>query len=82
MEVPGYDIIIGTATDTGKVREHNEDFMAHFDTPAGYCLLVCDGMGGHAAGDVASQNAVSAIQQFLQDETNREPDIKDLLKMQ
>jgi serine/threonine protein phosphatase PrpC len=61
-----YNIAIGNATDVGKLREHNEDYMAHFDTPLGYCILVCDGMGGHAAGEVASQNAVEAIRHFLQ----------------
>jgi PPM family protein phosphatase len=67
LEIPGYNIIIGNATDVGKVREGNEDYMAHFDTLHGYCVVVCDGMGGHAAGEVAAQNAVEAIRHFLQD---------------
>lgn len=61
-----YHISIGNATDVGKVREHNEDYMAHFNTPLGYCVVICDGMGGHAAGEVASQNAIEAIKHFLQ----------------
>jgi protein phosphatase len=61
-----YHISIGNATDVGKVREHNEDYMAHFNTPLGYCVVICDGMGGHAAGEVASQNAIDSIKHFLQ----------------
>lgn len=80
MKVSDYHIAIGNATDVGKVREQNEDYMAHFDTPFGYCIVVCDGMGGHAAGQVASQNAVGAIQQFLQDKKNKSSDIRLVLK--
>lgn len=67
MKIDAYNITVGNATDVGKVREHNEDYMAHFETPYGYCVIVCDGMGGHAAGDVASQGAVEAIKHYLQD---------------
>ena len=80
MIITEYNISIGSATHTGKVRELNEDSMAHFDTPIGYCIIVCDGMGGHAAGDVASQNAVNSIQQFLQDSNNMLPVILAVLK--
>lgn len=50
-------ISAGVATDTGRVRTVNED---------AWCLLprmyaVADGMGGHAAGDRASQIAIEAL---------------------
>lgn len=67
MKIDSYNIIVGNATDIGQIREHNEDYMAHFDTPYGYCVVICDGMGGHAAGDVASQGAIDAIKHYLQD---------------
>ena len=45
-------------TDTGKVRDHNEDSVLIVENKSRECLMaVADGMGGHNAGDVASQMA-------------------------
>ena len=54
--------IVGAAeTSVGKVRDHNED--SHFIDPEAGIFVVCDGMGGHAAGEVASALAVQTIRQ-------------------
>ena len=47
----------GSRTDIGCVREHNEDSLVV--KPPLY--VVCDGMGGHAAGEVASEIAVNVV---------------------
>jgi len=49
-------------TDCGKVRDTNEDAGGVFHNQANQLLaVVADGMGGHQAGEVASQLAVSTI---------------------
>ncbi len=59
-------ITIGHASDVGKKRSHNEDaYIALLppNTPEGVdaLLAVADGMGGHQAGEVASNIAVQVI---------------------
>ncbi len=50
-------------TDVGIVREHNED-SAMVDADSRF-FVVADGMGGHAAGEVASAMAVDEIRRAL-----------------
>src|SRR6186713_2397498 len=57
-------------TDTGKVREHNEDTIA-FDGDIGL-LVLADGMGGYNAGEVASGIAVKTIVNLVRESVERE----------
>lgn len=50
-------------SDIGRVRRINEDYFELI--PARQAMVVCDGMGGHAAGEVASHRAVLTFRTYL-----------------
>ncbi len=81
------DITAVCCTDIGSLRDHNEDFFGvktsiektenNNDTSLSVrgLYLVCDGMGGHAAGEVASAMAVENLQKYFQ--TNWQTELPD-----
>ena len=49
-------------TDAGTVREHNEDSVTIVENSCGeYLMAVADGMGGHRAGEVASNIVINHL---------------------
>lgn len=53
-----------SATDVGKKREMNQDYVFASDLPVGHLpnlFVVADGMGGHNAGDYASASGVNTL---------------------
>src|SRR5689334_10691474 len=75
---------VAQLTDVGRKREHNEDNMAYVIpkdlevmTKKGALFIVADGMGGHAAGEVASEIAVDTVSNaYYQDDSD---DVADSL---
>ena len=50
-------------THVGRQRQHNED--TYLVKPEAHLYLVADGMGGHAAGEIASRIAAESVFEFI-----------------
>lgn len=67
------NIKIAGLTDVGRARTQNEDNLIEFESPNGYVVAVCDGMGGENGGATASDLAVTIIQDILTNNTFSTP---------
>lgn len=61
----GVKLDVAALSDTGRVRQHNEDSL--LVRPDKRLFAVADGMGGHVAGEVASALAVSTLEEAVTD---------------
>ncbi len=71
-------IQFGSRTNQGRVRTSNEDsFVANPETKL---LLVADGMGGHAAGEIASNLAASTVNEWVTSHIGTAEDAGEMLR--
>ena len=70
-----FDIEFAAVTDIGKIREKNEDnVLISSDLGLG---VVADGMGGHSAGEIASNIAVSVLAETIRKVNSQQLKIPD-----
>lgn len=65
-----------SATDIGRKRQVNQDYIFASDRPVGNLpnlFVVADGMGGHNAGDFASRHGVSVLVETIQKDGSFNP---------
>ena len=70
-----FDIEFAAVTDIGKIREKNEDNV--LISSALGLGVVADGMGGHSAGEIASNIAVSVLAETIRKINNAQLRIPD-----
>ena len=61
-------------------RRENQDSCSWGDTPVGFLVTVCDGMGGGPSGKEASAIAANGMLKYIQEHASDKSDRKQLMK--
>ena len=64
--------MVGIKSDVGIVRKLNEDYAGYIEEEEYKLYVVADGMGGHNAGEVASEMAVNAVKAYVKENYKNE----------
>ena len=72
-ELATLSLAFAAATDTGCKRDNNEDSFGYDNDP--HLYVVCDGVGGGAAGEVASSTAVRILIECFEEQTLTQPEL-------
>lgn len=69
-------------SDRGKIRQINQDVCLTFSDEAAHIdlLVVCDGMGGAKAGNVASALAAESFLEYLKSQLSAEKNVIDIMQ--
>lgn len=62
--------MIGIKSDLGNVRNLNEDYAEFYEDEDYRICVLADGMGGHNAGEIASETASKALIKYIRDNMN------------
>lgn len=60
-------------SDIGSLRQKNEDNFGYAETINGHIFIVCDGIGGNPAGEIASKIAVNEIIRYFTTDWHKNP---------
>lgn len=58
-------------------RDHNEDYIRKAIYEDQICLILCDGLGGHACGEIASESVAESVADIFEDRGYYKDFLKD-----
>lgn len=62
-------------------RSNNEDYVRHAVHGTEECFILCDGLGGHECGEIASQSVAETIAELFEAQGNTPSFLKDALEL-
>ena len=79
MNKPRANLEVGARSETGFVRNENQDRMSGSEVPLGQLYIVADGMGGHKGGALAAELTIKGLQELIGDAPSNSP-VEEVLR--